>query len=160
MPHSSCAQEKSYLGSSLPRIMRQALQPNFSKSFRQSIIWSSFLPYLRETMPRRLSSTQQLFSITEESWEGIIRITFQELVISMSLHTTWKDSLDTLCLRHLSVESESTSVMAVIILLIGSCRESMAPRLYSTHQQPLEGYLNPCGPLRLDVPPLQTTISP
>ena len=160
MPHSSCAQEKSYLGSSLLRIMRLARQPNFSKNFRQSITWSLFLPFLRGTMPRRLSSTQQLFSITEESWEGIIRITFRGLVISMSRHTTWKDSLDTLCLRHLSVELELTSAMAVITLLTGLCKELTVQRLFSTHLLQLEGSLSPCGPLRLDVLPLQTTISP
>ena len=159
MPHSSCAQEKSYLGSSLLRIMRLARQLNFSKSFRQSITWSSFLPYLRGMMPRRQSSTQQLFSITEESWEDIIRITFLGLVISMSRHTTWKDSLDTLCLRRLSVELESTSAMAVITLLTGLCRELTALRLFSTHLLQLEGSLSPCGPSKLDALPLQTTIS-
>ena len=160
MPHSSCAQEKSCLGSSLLRITRLARQPNFSKNFRQSITWSSFLPYLRGMTPRRLSSIQQSFSITDESWEGIIRITFLGLVISMNRLTTWKDSLDTLCLRHLSVELESTSAMAVITLLTGLCRESTAQRLFSTHLLQLEGSLNPCGPLKLDVLPLQTTISP
>ena len=160
MLHSSCAQEKSYLGYSLLRITRLALQPSFSKNFLQSTTWSSSLQFLREMMPKRRSLTPQLFSIMEESWEGIIRITFRGLVISMSQHTTWKDSLDTLCLRHLSVESESISAMVVITLLAGSCKELTVQRLFLTPQLQLEGSLNPCGLLKLDALPLQTTISP